>query len=276
MLRSILMLLTLISLAGAVSLSAAENHHAAETVFYLASDGNDQWSGRAAAANAEGSDGPLRSFSAARDAIRRARAAGQPGPVTLRVRGGTYFLDAPLVIEPADSGSAEAPVVFEGYENEKPVISGGRVISGFRRNGSLWEATIPAVKAGDWYFRQLFVNGQRRPRARSPNTGYYRIAALLPGPRDAQGNAFARDKFVFAPNDLKPWARLGDVNVVLMHSWENSIHPLKAVDPQSRTVEFAAPLKEWWGLGYWEKAQRYYVENALELLDRAGRVVSEP
>ena len=60
-------------------------------MFYLATDGNDRWSGRAASANAEGSDGPLRSFSAARDTIRRARAAGQLGPVTLRVRGGTYF-----------------------------------------------------------------------------------------------------------------------------------------------------------------------------------------
>ena len=248
----------------------AEKRYAAETVLYLATDGNDRWSGRMAAANADGSDGPLRSLTAARDAIRRARAAGQRGPVTLRIRGGTYVLDAPLVIEPADSGTAEAPVVLEAYENEKPVLSGGRVISGFRQNGSLWEATVPEVKAANWYFRQLFVNGQRRQRARSPNSGYYRIAGLLPGPRDAQGNLVARDKFVFAANDLKPWARLGDVNVVLMHSWETSIHPLKAVDLKSRTVEFAAPLKEWWPIGYWEKAQRYYVENALELLDEPG------
>jgi hypothetical protein len=223
-----------------------------------------------AAANADGSDGPFRSLPAARQAIRRARSAGQRGPVTLRIRGGTYFLDAPLVIEPADSGTAEAPVVFEAYENEKPVISGGRVIAGFRQNGSFWEATIPEVKAGNWYFRQLFVNGQRRQRARSPNSGYYRIAGLLPGPRDAQGNPIARNKFVFAGNDLKPWARLGDVDVVLMHSWETSIHPLKAVDTKSNVVEFAAPLKEWWPIGYWEKAQRYYVENALELLDEPG------
>jgi hypothetical protein len=56
----------------------------------------------------------------------------------------------------------------------------------------------------------------------------------------------------------------------LMHSWETSIHPVKSVDTKSNTVEFAAPLKEWWCLGYWEKAQRYYVENALELVDQPG------
>ena len=181
MLRSTAKLLTMISLAAAAPLNAAEKRPAGEMVLYLAADGNDHWSGRAAAANAEGTDGPLRSLTAAHDAIRRARHAGQLGPVTLRVRAGTYFLDAPLVIEPADSGSAQAPVVIEAYENEKPLLSGGRVVSGFHRNGALWEATIPEVKAGNWYFRQLFVNGRRRQRARSPNSGYYRIARLLPG-----------------------------------------------------------------------------------------------
>jgi hypothetical protein len=63
---------------------------------------------------------------------------------------------------------------------------------------------------------------------------------------------------------------LGDVNLVLMHSWENSIHPLKSVDTKSNIVELAAPLKEWWGMAYWERAQRYYVENARELLDEPG------
>jgi hypothetical protein len=29
-------------------------------------------------------------------------------------------------------------------------------------------------------------------------------------------------------------------------------------------------LKEWWGIGYWEAAQRYYIENAFDLLDAPG------
>lgn len=270
MIRPFYVLMGFIILGGAVSLNAEENRPQREIAIYVAPDGSDQWSGHLAAANAQRTDGPLRSLLAARDAVRRARTAGQRGPVTIRLRGGTYFLDAPLVIEPVDSGNAETPVVFEPYENERPVLSGGRPITGFRQNGSLWEATIPEVKAGRWYFHQLFVGGQRRQRTRSPNKGYYHIARTLPGPPDAHGRAVARDRFVFSPGELQPWARLGDVNVVLRHSWETSIHPLKSVDPRSNTVEFAAPLKEWWCIGYWEKAQRYYVENALELLDEPG------
>ncbi len=55
-----------------------------------------------------------------------------------------------------------------------------------------------------------------------------------------------------------------------MHSWENSIHPVKSVDESTNTVTFAAPMKEWWSIGHWEDHQRYFVENALELLDQPG------
>ena len=234
----------------------------------IATNGNDLWSGRLATPNKGRTDGPLSSLAGARDRIRAERIGNQP--VQVLVRGGTYCLPAPFVLEPQDSGTAEAPVVYSAFQMEKPVFSGGRAITGFRQNGSLWETMIPEVKAGQWYFRQLFVNGQRRQRARSPNSGYYRIAKLIPGPPVPNAKPVARDKFGFAPGDLEPWQRLDDVNLVLMHSWENSIHPLKSVDTVSNLVQFAAPMKEWWGLGYWEEHQRYFVENARELLDTPG------
>lgn len=241
-------------------------------VLHVAPGGDDAWSGRLAAPDADRTDGPLASLTGARDALRRVRAAvgGVPARATVRVKGGIYRMAEPFVIEPQDSGTAEAPVAYEAAPGERPVFSGGRLIGGFQLRGEVWETTIPEVKAGQWDFRQLFVNGQRRTRARTPNSGYHRIAGLIPGPKRDRGTSVAQDRFLFAPGDLKPWARLNDVNVILMHSWETSIHPVKSVDVASRTVEFTAPLKEWWGIGYWEKNQRYYAENALELLDAPG------
>ncbi len=244
---------------------------AGATVLYVATSGSDRWSGKLAEVNADRSDGPLASLMGARDAIRQARnGPGAPEPMTVQIRGGVYRMDAPFVLEPVDSGTANAPVVFEAYRGERPVFSGGRVLSGFRQHGALWETVLPEAQRGGWYFRQLFVGGHRRTRSRAPNSGYFRVADLLPGPRDARGKATARDQFVFAPGDLKPWERLSDVNLVLMHSWETSIHPLASINEKTNVVTFAAPLKEWWGIGYWEHAQRYYVENALELLDQPG------
>jgi hypothetical protein len=243
----------------------------AATILHVAPDGNDTWTGKSAAPNANRSDGPLATLEGARDAVRRLRAAGPVGPVTVRVRGGTYRMARPFVLEPQDSGTDAAPVVYEAQAGERPVFSGGRVLAGFRQNGPLWECEVPEVKAGREYFRQLFVSGHRRPRARAPDEGYFRVAGFLPPGGDAQGKEVPeRSGFVFKPGDLKPWARLDDVNIVLMHSWEVSIHPVKSVDAAANAVRFSAPLKEWWTIGYWERAQRYYVENARELLDRPG------
>ncbi|MFI5378313.1 MAG: right-handed parallel beta-helix repeat-containing protein [Tepidisphaerales bacterium] len=259
-----------LSYALVVLLVSAMAAAAEPQLFYVAPNGNDVWTGRLAAPNAGRTDGPFASPAGARDALRRARAASVVGSVTVQVRAGTYRLGTPFILEAQDSGSADAPVVYEAFPGERPVLSGGRPITGFRQNGNLWEAEIPEAKAGQWYFRQLFVAGQRRQLARSPNTGYHRIATLIPGPPIPNAKPIARDKFIFAPGDIKPYARLGDAYVVLMHSWETSIHPLKSVDTATNTVQFAAPMKEWWCIGYWEDHQRYYVENALELLDQPG------
>lgn len=268
--NTILVLLLLGSVVG--SGPALCNPARGATERYVATDGNDRWSGTLDRPNTERTDGPWATLAGARDAIRRERAAGRlaPGPVTIHVRGGVYHLETPLVFEPADSGTPDGPVLFEAYSGEHPVISGGRVLGALRHEGSLWKCTIPEARDRRWPFRQLFADGKRCTPARSPNEGYFRVADLLPGPRGHRDEAVARDRFVFAAGDLKPWARLGDVNLILMHSWETSIHPLKSVDATAHVVELAAPLKEWWTIGYWEKAQRYYVENALEFLDQPG------
>lgn len=246
---------------------------AADSLFlHVSPAGNDSWSGLLAAPNAAGTDGPLGSLNGARDALRRARSAdrGKPLPARVQIQGGTYWMSGPFVLEPADSGSADSPVIYEAAPGQRPVFSGGRQLSGLVQRGARWEIALPEVKAGQWYFRQLFVNGQRRQRARSPNTGYWRVADLLPGPKQGQAKPVLHDRFVFSPGDLQPGTHLRDASITLMHSWETSIHPLKSVDPATHTVQFTAPLKEWWGLGYWEKNQRYFVENAPELLDAPG------
>jgi len=245
---------------------------ATPVTLHVAPNGNDGWTGRLAAANPQGTDGPLATLLGARDAIRKMRAAGaEAAPITVLIQAGTYYMAAPFVLEPQDSGTAESPIVYAAQAGQKPILSGGRVIRGWKQGADgVWTAQIPEVAARQWYFQQLFVNGRRCIRARSPNTDYFRVASTLPGPRDAQGNEIARDKFVFSGNDLQPWQQLGDVQIVLMHSWETSIHPVKSVDVATHTVQFTAPQKEWWPIGLWEKSQRYYVENALELLDQPG------
>ncbi len=72
-----------------------------------------------------------RPFASLQRAQQEARALKQrtTQPITIWVRGGTYYLDAPLVFTPEDSGTAEAPISYMAYPQEIVTISGGRKLN---------------------------------------------------------------------------------------------------------------------------------------------------
>jgi len=237
--------------------------------YYVATNGDDAWSGRIAEPNAEGTDGPFASLTAARDAIRRRKKEGAlQQPLTVLLRGGVYRLTEPLVFTPEDSGTEQGPITYAAYPGEKPILSGGRPLTGWRKGpGETWTLEIPEVRDGDWYFYQLFVNGERRTRARSPNEGYYRVADLVGVEPNAPWNQGV-DRFRFEPGDVRNWDHLSDVEVVLFHSWNTSRLRIDTVDEEERVVTFTGPSV--FRPNAWEPHNRYYVENAEEALDAPG------
>ncbi|NLF68314.1 MAG: hypothetical protein GX575_04580 [Candidatus Anammoximicrobium sp.] len=168
--------------------------HAQGLTFYVAPNGNDAWSGKLA--EPQGGDGPFASIGRARDAIRQAKAApgGLQEPVTVRIRGGTYFLSETIRFAPEDSGTPQAPISYEAFAGEQPVLCGGRVVTGWQpHQGEIRVATLPEVQAGQWSFRSLFADGQRQIRARHPNVDPadpYRTGFLY-ADRDIQGFGLA-------------------------------------------------------------------------------------
>ena len=129
-----------------LALAAAAVAAPAPLTLYVATNGNDLWSGHLAAPNKARTDGPLSSLAGARDRLRGERTGNQP--VQVLVRGGTYSLPAPFVLEPQDSGTAEAPVVYAAFQKEKPVFSGGRVVTGFRQAGNSVGGDHPRGEGG--------------------------------------------------------------------------------------------------------------------------------
>ncbi|MEN6304695.1 MAG: right-handed parallel beta-helix repeat-containing protein [Armatimonadia bacterium] len=136
-------------------------------ILYVAPSGNDGWSGRLAAPNAARTDGPLASVAGARDVLRKAKPAT---PMEVRVRGGRYEVSSPVVFEPQDSGTTDCPISYVAYPGEKPVLSGGVRVTGFKPyRGKVVCADLPQARDGGWVFRSLFVDGERAIRARYPN-----------------------------------------------------------------------------------------------------------
>ncbi|MCC6446352.1 MAG: right-handed parallel beta-helix repeat-containing protein [Armatimonadetes bacterium] len=255
----------LLAMLGCASLAHAKT-------LYIAPDGRDSWTGERMAAS--GNDGPLASLTGARNRIRQIKAEwGEVlrEPVRVIIRKGTYSITEPLVLEPQDSGTKECPIVYAAENpKRKPVISGGRRIAGWRKAGNLWVAELPQVRAGQWYFGALWVNGQRRTRARMPDKGYFFTAGKAPALKDpATGQETSRESsaFRFKPGDIKNWKR-PDAQVVVYHSWETSIHHIASVDEAGRIVTFTGPAA--WPFEYWGPNQRYHVENLPEALDKPG------
>jgi hypothetical protein len=246
--------------------------------YYVAVDGNDQWSGRLERPNAGQTDGPLASLAGARDAVRKLKAQGPLAePVRVVIAGGIYRLTTPVVFEPADSGTPTCPISYEAASGARPVISGGRVIQEFQPTADgLWSARIPEVQSGQWWFEQLFVGGRRAIRARSPNKFYYYMRKSVPfgidplsgKPADLSHRAFQADPKDMAALASIPKEHLADVVLVAYHSWEVSVHRLASVDGTTGTVITTGNAA--WPFLQWQPSQRYHVEGFRAALDEPG------
>jgi hypothetical protein len=228
-------------------------HVAIAADFHVSPEGNDAWSGRLEQPNRARTDGPLASLAGARDAIRKIKASGTPQrPIRVLIRSGQYAVTDPLVFEPRDSGTEQCPITYLGDPGKRPTISGGREITGWKKQGDRWVAHIPDVEAGKWTFAALWVNGARRTRARMPNEGYFYTAGKAPPIADSKTGkpvSSAHLAFRFKPGDIKQFSNLDDAVVVVYQSWEVGHQRIASVNEPKRVVTFRSPLP--WAFDYW-------------------------
>ena len=153
-------------------LLTALNLTAVPAVFYVSPGGDDGGPGTLEA--------PFATIQRAQAATRARITDGDCGDVTVYIRGGVFYLDAPLVFTPADGGDETRAVTYKAYKGEMPVFSGGRPVTGWKRGeGDRWTAGLPEIAAGSRHFRQLFREETRLPRGRFPNgEDLLRVAAV--------------------------------------------------------------------------------------------------
>ena len=88
------------------------------------------------------------------------------GGITIYMEGGTYAFHEPVFIRPEDSGTKESPTTIRSVGDEKVILSGGISINGWKKQGKVWVADVPAFNGRPLDFRQLWVNGKKAVRAR--------------------------------------------------------------------------------------------------------------
>jgi len=94
-----------------------------------------------------------------------------------------------LELSASDARTQQAPVVFRGQSNSRTVFYGGMEPGRFEVvNPELWRVYIPEVARFGLYFEQLYLNGERRFRAQTPNHGeFFRVKRMEETVIDSQG-----------------------------------------------------------------------------------------
>ncbi len=241
---------------------------------YVSPQGSDQWSGRLAQPNVGRTDGPAASLAGARDKIRLMKSQGViTEPMRVIVLDGTYVLSEPFILAPEDSGTKEYPISYEAAADARPIFTGGRVITGFKRSeNGIWQTHIPQVATGKWYFEQLFVNGRRAVRARTPNKFYHYMGETSEVQIDGSKDKYRRTTQV-NPDTLVPLRdlnsrELNDVTLVAYHKWCITRRYLKEIDTSANTIiTVGEKLKRYSG---WPKNTRFHLENFKAALDTSG------
>ena len=241
---------------------------------HISPQGNDAWSGRLAKANNERTDGPKASLAGARDEIRKFKAQGPlREPVQVIVAAGTYTLVEPFVLAPQDSGTKDCPITYKAADGAKPVFSGGRTITNFQPGkDGIWQARIPDVAEGKWSFEQLFVNGQRAIRARTPNKWYHYMGETSEVPIEGKQGQYRRVTPV-RPDALEPLRELTsqeihDVTLMAYHKWCITRRYLTDIDTAVNIIiTVGEQLKSYSG---WPGNTRFHLENFKTALDAPG------
>jgi parallel beta-helix repeat protein len=244
---------------------------------YVSPKGNDNWTGRLPKPNDKRNDGPIATLFKARNIIREIKAKGSlKSDLHVIVSGGRYSMMQTLQLEPIDSGTNTAQVIYEAEPNAKPIFSGGYRIIPKSENKNIWATHIPEVSLGKWFFEQLWVNSKRAVRARTPNTGFFNIVEKAPDKpyvTNIQKIDVSKQAFVANPKDVK-WLidltpqKMSEARLVAYHSWEVSLLPVCCIQ-STENVIITAGSSQWPFLSF-GKNQRYFLENIKRALDLPG------
>ena len=258
----------------------------AKADFYISSKGNDDWSGTLPEPNAGMTDGPFLTIGRAQKAVRdlksrvffpkdkpvEKRWIGSPHPfgrgkdILVYIRGGYYSLKQPLFFEPSDGGERvetnlptgafeyhklkDHYVTYAAFPGEKPVISGGVPVSGWKKKGVIWTARFDADTAA-----MLLVNGKREILARTPNEGYFVPPEI----------SKTTSELYFKKGEIKSWKEMEGNRVIMLLRWQTGVNSIVKVDEKNGIATFRSPQE-----GVDLVPPRYYIENVKALLDAPG------
>ncbi len=215
-------------------------------IFYVSPRGDD--------GNAGTERRPWATLAGARERIRASGRLGRE-PIHVVFAAGTYYVGRTVTFSATDSGSANAPVLYEAAPDAVVVLSGGERLSlawQLDVNG-VYVAPLPA----DIRFDQLYAAGQLQRMARYPN--YDASVAVFGG--------YAVD--AISPERAARWADPGGgyIHAMHRHLWGDFHYRITGKQPDG-TLQYEGGWQNNRQMGMHNRFR--FVENIREELDAPG------
>ncbi len=246
---------------------------------YMAMDGQDTNEGL--------EHDPVRTFEGAFERFRELQEINGPGVKTYRLvlSDERYVIDGTILMDPISLKKDTSVQLIIEPKGEKAIISGAERITGWQQvEEQVWKVQVGAKRN----INQLFAQGRRLPRARTPNEGFlYTKGPLSPywetcsqwgtAPNEVRFPAkakLAREHydafcgFQFQAGDLQEEPGWENAEVLVYHSWEASWHSVGKLDPATNDLWFHTPSR--YPIGFFGNRTRYVVENLRSAMDRPG------
>ncbi|NJM17163.1 MAG: right-handed parallel beta-helix repeat-containing protein [Bacteroidales bacterium] len=192
------------------------------------------------------------------------------GDIVVELDEGTYCLTETFCLSGEDSGNNGHNVIYRAVENKNVCISGGKAIENWMLEDSLFVAPVKGLK-----FRQIYVNGKRAIRSRTPNAGDYYKTKLW----DLENK-----KLMIDANYIKKMKDIYKLEMVMLMKSADAylrindmVLPTDSLPfewlPRYAAIRFCEPEQEMlYNRALASKVDDipFYFENSLEFIDQPG------
>lgn len=202
--------------------------------------------------------------------LRRLNDASIKGGITIHLAAGNHYLYEPLFIRPEDSGTPESPTVITS--DGKATLYGGMSFTGWKKQGKLLVADVPAFNGRPLDFRQLWINGTKAVRARDV-ADFEKMYRII--------NNDPQKEILWVPADaVKKIRKAPYAEMVLHEMWCVANLRIRSIEMHgdSAAVRFHQPESRIQFEHPWPRPMvtkdghnsAFYLTNAMELLDEPG------
>ncbi|WP_422080772.1 right-handed parallel beta-helix repeat-containing protein [Ulvibacterium sp.] len=203
--------------------------------------------------------------------------------ITVYLKGGIYELDEPIRVESKNFPIGDYSVSFRALNNEKPVISGGKVLGEWTKvsDTKIWKTTSNGVRGT----REIYINGSRATLAKGEEVKVMawdktdvpdikKINFLKSYPT-YQGNLPVYEGYLLKGKfeQMVNWQNPGDIEAVYLQGWTYVVCPVESLIKNDQGVYMKMDMpcfKDAQIKGGLHVEDPSYFQNSIELLDEPG------